>query len=252
MNMKIKHIGYVAVLAAALPLSASAYFVQSEGNGGGHSGYGPYQTGQGGEFTFYTDLSVASYVSGVTADIPATGVTGPLHTPNFESFCISATGNFNPGVKYNATPVPGNANDKGQKLSAGVAWLYSQFASVGNFGGFATYSYGAGRTTSAGELQDAIWALTGGGIEGQVYDPSNPFDVAAKDEFGTWSAADASVASGTDGVSILLLTDANGAAVQSQLWYNIPSTRVPDGGMTAMLLGGALIGVGTLRRKLTA
>jgi hypothetical protein len=36
---------------------------------------------------------------------------------------------------------------------------------------------------------------------------------------------------------------------QDFLWYYNPPTQVPDGGATLVLLGGAMVGIGALRRK---
>jgi hypothetical protein len=226
-----------AALTCAMVAKANSYWVQAEGNGGNYGGYGPYQAGQGGEFTFNTDLPMGGYVNGVTSDIIN---NQGLPTPNFQSFCVSATV-FYPGQNYSVTP--SGYNDLNDPLTAGVAWLYSQFAE-GTLSGY-DYTDAAGRQASAAFLQDTIWALMDN-QEGMtaVNQAGNPFLIAAEAQFGgTWSGADAPVSAGTDGVYILDLT--SGGAAQSQLYHT------PDGGITAGLLGGALLGLQAIRRKLS-
>jgi len=236
--MKMKNVcafGAMLGMLATPALYATAW-VEAEGNGGNYGGYGNYQAGVGGEFTFATDLSVTQY-SPATMD--QSGIV-----PSFQSFCVSET-TFSSGTLYYVTF--SGQNDRGNPLTAGVAYLYSQFVKQGNFGGYATYDYTDhnGRQASASELQDAIWALMGG-QEGQnsVNNAANPFLVAAEAATGGWAGADTAVPAGTDGVSILELwsnPDDTGAA-QGQLY-------VPDGGATMALLGIALSGLAIYRRR---
>jgi len=225
-----KTLALLAILAAPALYAASIEF---------EDGYGPYQVGQGGEFTFgETGLSLNGYVSGTTANVLGAG------DQSFQSFCVSPVYVY-AGVNYTVTP--SDFTDEDNQLNAGIAWLYSQFATGGNFGGNATYYYGAGRTTSAAQLQDAIWALVGNSdLTSEVglpvgYDSSNPFESAAVKEFGSWTAATAGVPIWSDGVSILLLN--NDGDAQSQLYH------VPDGGATMVLLGIALSGLAIYRRR---
>lgn len=114
----------------------------------------------------------------------------------------------------------------------------------GILGGY-DYTDKAGRLVSAGALQDAIWALTGPGIEGQTVpgNAGNPFLIEAEAALGA-ANVDNSVPGGTDGVWILNLSTANVPLAQSQLYCS------PDGGLTVALLGGALICLQALRRKM--
>jgi hypothetical protein len=217
----------------------------------GGSGYGPYQTGVGGEFTFRIDQG--SLISGYAA---ATHDILGGSDVSFQTFCVEGNEYIYPYGVYTAVgndhSVYGNVH-----LSVGAAWLYSQFATGGNFGGLATYAYGggSGRHTTAGELQNAIWALMGG-QEGQTAanNAGNQFLIAAENAFGgTFLGADAPATIGVNNnhVYVLNLWDTSGRAAQDQLIYTtgpIPNV-IPDGGMTAMLLGFGLTGLGFVSRR---
>lgn len=159
-------------------------------------------------------------------------------------------------------------------LNAGVAWLYSEFATGSFTGSLVVNSDG-----NAAALQEAIWELQGG-----LADPahptvigSNPYVVAAN--AGVSSASSAARASNFD-VEVLNLYlwggnigQANSGSwgagggdnvassiYQNQLIYVGPTTPpqyvpVPDGGTTIALFGVALIGLGlgvSRRRLVTA
>lgn len=235
--------------------------VTTVGNGGNNGGYGPYQTGVGGEFTLYS-TALAGIISGYTPLAQDQwNVTGT--TPNFQTFCVEGNEYIYPNTTSYVS-FSGVSFD-GDTLTKGAAYLYAQFASGGNFGGNATYNYGVGRSTTAAELQDAIWALMAG-QEGQTAanNSSNPFLIAAEDEFGgTWAGADAAGGAGYDGVYILELWADNGpvdvqsasTAQQDQLiWEGSPppSPSVPDGGTTMTLLGIGLFGLVIYRRRFSS
>jgi VPDSG-CTERM motif len=191
--------------------------------------YGPYEVNPGGEFTFFsTDLSsmIANYNSAAKNQMG-----GSL---NFQTFCVEGSEFISTNTTYNVA-----LNDhsvlSNNYLTLGAAWLYSQFAQ----GSLSGYNYGANRTTTADQLQRAIWHYMGG-QEGQGgYDSSNPFEVAAKNFFGSDANANATAGLNNFGVWVLNLTIGSNN-YQDQLIYN-PS--VPDGGTTVMLLGLALVGL---------
>jgi hypothetical protein len=236
----MKRLSLVFLLLVGLASPALADQIQIGYSG---SSYGPYQSGSGGEFTVnpvnpagWLDLS--GYLSGTTRDI---GVTG-----TFQTFCIemseyisgySAT--YNAEINQNAMYGGAGGGASGDPVSVGAGWLYSQFA-LGTLQG---YNYGSDRLASAAALQQAIWYL-----EGEVASAAgNPFValVISQPQFGTIGAAKAD-GGNTYGVFALNLTNpATGVRAQDQLYFH----RVPDGGMTLMLLGGALIGLGALRRR---
>lgn len=239
--MKTIQTAILAILAIlAAPALLASPWVQSEGSGGNYGGYGPYQTGVGGEFTFYTDLSVSDYAATTRNQQDLADNPNGLAIPSFQTFCVSSV-TFNAGTTYDVAF--SGITDQNYALTAGVAWLYLQFQ-WGILGGY-DYTDKAGRLVSAGALQDAIWALTGPGIEGQTVpgNAGNPFLIEAEAALGA-ANVDNSVPGGTDGVWILNLSTANVPLAQSQLYCS------PDGGLTVALLGGALICLQALRRKM--
>jgi hypothetical protein len=243
----MKRIALVLLLVAALAPSAMAGPVGQVQVGYAGSPYGPYQTGQGGEFTLNalspSGLDTSGYAAGVTGGIG--GLAG-----TFQTFCIEGN-EYIAGYDtiYNAS-LDTYAEAGGQTgatagkdpVSAGTGWLYSQFAQ-----GTLDYNYDGGtdaqiaaRRVSAGLLQDALWWLEG--EMGRSYDATNIFMLAVWTAFGGEIGARADGAA-TYGVYALNIWTADGVRAQTQLFY------VPDGGTTLMLLGGALVGLGALRRK---
>jgi hypothetical protein len=194
----------------------------------------------GGEFTAYTlpDTFLGNYA-------PVAQAYG-----GFETFCMETGVEFSPGTLYYYTlgdvtqPTPGNAQQgSGLALSQGAAYLYYQFGK-GLLGDF-DYAPGSGRQADDNLLQAAIWAFQGGQSYGGYPTPitSNKFYIDALNALGT------NVVNAYTGSSVAVLQvwenpDDTGAA-QNQL------VLVPDGGLTVSLLGGALIGLQLLRRKLS-
>jgi hypothetical protein len=116
------------------------------------------------------------------------------------------------------------------------------------------YTDAGTRTTDAGELQAAIWALQGGqsiggfpsgvgnGTSGNVFynDALNYLGSANIDVAATYS---------TDfGVEIMNLSDYNNNAAQNQLIY-VGNGNVPDGGATLGLLALSVAGLAVLARR---
>jgi hypothetical protein len=192
-----------------------------------------HYTGEGGEFTLYGTPFLDQYA----AAAEATGAYGT----GFQSFCLEKDEYVSlPGVynyQINSAAVGGGVSGGSpDPLSMGTAWLYSQFA----MGTLANYTYaGSGRTTSAGKLQATIWWL-----EGELGDPgsANIFRQMVLGRFGTAAAAMNSAPVGYMGVHVLNLTQGS-ERKQDQL------VKIPDGGLTAALLGVALVGCGALRRR---
>lgn len=212
----------------------------------GGYGYGPYQTGVGGEFTFgISDPSLVSSYSSYSMNQAGPGTS-------FQSFCVegaeniyayqSYTADFNTRTRY--TDVA---------LTRGAAYLYSQFAQ-GTLAGYKFNGTLAQRQNSANLLQRAIWMLMGNqeGLNASNIG-ANIFIDAVKTVFGSLAGANAAAATGEDNVYVLNLWDANGRAAQDQLIYTtgvIPNTITPDGGITVMLLGMGLTAVGFVSRKI--
>ncbi|MCL2349825.1 MAG: hypothetical protein FWC50_16365, partial [Planctomycetaceae bacterium] len=81
-------------------------------------------------------------------------------TTSFESFCVESSQALSSATSYGVLNYANNktTNSTGTSLNLGVAKLYKDFAT----GTLANYAYGTGsRSTSATDLQTAIWALLG-------------------------------------------------------------------------------------------
>jgi hypothetical protein len=226
----------IVILAVAL-MAVSVAFADQIQVGYPGSSFGPYRGGAGGEFTFLPVnpsgwLNLSNYDAGVTSDI---GVSG-----TFQTFCIegneglygydeanaSNRGPYDAVVNQNA--IQGSMGAAGDPISVGTGWLYSQFAR----GVLSGYSYGSGRTTSAGLLQNAIWWLEG--EKNVVYNASNPFMLAAVNHFGSEALAQAD-GGWNYGVYALNLTKPVAGAPPRR--FQDALVYVPDGGMTLILLG---------------
>ena len=201
--------------------------------------------------TYYPGLGGGEFTAYTSQDFLGNYAAPAIVAGGFETFCMETGVEFSPGTSYYYTlgtitqPTPGLASQgSGLALTQGAAYLYYQFGK-GLLSGF-DYT-GAGRMADDNLLQAAIWALQGGQSYGGYPTPitSNQF------------YNDAIAASGGS------LTDAEGAYTGSavkvlQVWTNPDDTGaaqnqlvlVPDGGLTVALLGGALIGLQALRRKL--
>jgi hypothetical protein len=182
---------FVAALFATIAQNALAYTVTTTGNGGTYAGYGPYQTGQGGEFTLQAsqDLQwVLNYYSSVTKNVGTAMNT-------FQTFCIEENEYIYSNTTHSATisdgAISGGNNGAAMHgydpISIGTAWLYHSFA----MGILEGYNYIDGtttatkRSTSASALQNALWWL-----EGEIADPvGNIFRNAVIDHFGSAAAA---------------------------------------------------------------
>jgi hypothetical protein len=233
----------------------------------GYSGssYGPYQTNQGGEFTYnpYTGwLDLSGYNSNAATKTKNIGVGG-----TFQTFCIEG-GEYLYGFdnKYDAVistkAMDGGVTPAGQgdPISVGTGWLYSQFAQ----GTLANFHYQTGRAGSTGSsadlLQKAIWWLEG--EESISYNSGNIFMSSVVNYFGALhnlgvlntldKLAQAQAFAKADGGSTYGVYAINmyqsGNLRQDGLYYH----PVPDGGATIMLLGLALGGISLISSRLRA
>ncbi len=217
-------------------------------------GSGVYPGNGGGEFTAYTSVD---YTDNYDAKALYNNSTG------FETFCIETGVEFNFGISYNyslgslSQPLSNGGTGSALPLSLGAAWLYYQFG-TGNLANY-EYAYNTTRQTDDNLLQAAIWTLQGNQLyNAGVYGTgatvaNNIYYAAAIAALGGVVNAN-SAYTGTS-VEILQMWDINnGNAAQNQLVLTggTPPTPhpTPDGGMTVALLGGALVGLGVLRRKL--
>jgi hypothetical protein len=217
--------------------------------------WGPYSYANGGEFTAYTSPT-SPFISQYS---PYTSTSD-----SFQTFCVQTDVEFYNGGTYNytlslasigaGTDAPGTGyaplgSPDSYSLAEGTAWLYANFA-TGQLPGYDFSNALGQRQTDAGELQTAIWALQGdqsiaGYPSGTV---GNPYYDDATNALGANidTAATASTDFGTEIMNLTL----DGGNYQNQLIYTgpPPSPPVPDGGLTAALLGGALLGLQGLRR----
>jgi hypothetical protein len=235
--------GAVAIaLVAAFGSSAVAATITITANSG-------YRTGVGGEFTVTPNDGAAVAALGNYSPLAKVDPSGSVGW-GFQSFCLEYTEHFNPGSTYDYVISPGasyggaGGNGSIDLISRGTAWLYSQFAS-GTLAGY-VYTPGSARSASAGALQNAIWWLE---HEISLANPSaNAFIDAAIDFYGDEVSARLD-AFANQGVAALNLTytDNRGKVINRQDQLIL----VPDGGMTVVLLGMVLTGLGLMRRRLS-
>ena len=189
-----------------------------------------YSVGNGGAFiisSFTGPLSLASYNAKAKGD------------GGFLTFCIEENEYFNPGYTYNYSlsfgakngGVSGQTSTNYDGVSNATAWLYSQFAMGSLSSGGFSYTH-----ANLGDLQQAIWFLEGEG-------GTNNYLVAAAQahEGVNWNKDN----NGAYGVYAVNINYLNGGNSQDQLYFK----RVPEGGLTVLMLGGALLGLFGLRRK---
>jgi len=236
----------MAVSSLVLISGANAFAIALNDSGYGVNDIGSYQAGSGGEFYFRPTsgpVNNSSYAD--TSRNLGLGGAG-----SFQTFCLERGEWLAQGsVRYvvNDEAVGGGANyhtpagnQSGDTLSVGTAWLYSQFAQ----GTLSGYNWsGSDRLTSAGLLQNAIWAL-----EDEIADPSgNIFFTAALNHFGSSAAAQANYTSGEYGVWVL--NNTVGTTKKQDMLYYSTGASVPDGGSTLILLGLAASGLSLLGRR---
>jgi len=191
-----------------------------------------YSSGNGGEFNAVPNVALLSAnptlsgYSSATADL--------LNETYFQTFCIETMEYFSPGSTYNVTisdKILYNAGQfpSGGPITLGTAWLYSQFA-AGTLNGY-DYTYGSGRTATAGDLQQAIWYLQGeaglinGGADGTTF---------YNDAVSALGGTVGDPANGAYGVFALNMwtpneDGSNGAAAQDQLMVVPEPTTVSFG-----------------------
>ena len=112
-----------------------------------------YSYGNAGEFNAQPNAALLSVNPALAGYSPATAELA-VTNPGFQTFCVEAAEYFQPGLTYNVTISDevlynGGQFPGGGPLTMGAAWLYSQFA-AGTLSGY-DYTYGSGRTASAGK-----------------------------------------------------------------------------------------------------
>lgn len=204
--------------------------------------FGPYQSGLGGEYTFQA-------ISGIDTSAYSSLTKGFLGGDTFQSFCLEASEYIYENTTYdaeiNTSAMYGSVGPSGDPLSKGTGYLYSEFAK-GTLQGYAYTGTAEERKASADALQRAIWWL-----EQEKGGQLNDFYTQLlRSVFGSGSGARGGSAADY-GVYALNLTSLSACAAadgrcQDTLYYT--GQRVPDGGITLMLLGGALVSLGAVRR----
>ena len=222
----------MAVLATPAALMATQITLTQNSN---------YSFGDGGEFTAVT--TGQSFLG--NGYVPSTLVS-TKSGQGFETFCVESTVTFNPGETYNYTLSTTGVDSVGQALTEGAAYLYYEFA-TGNLSKY-TYTPGSGRSTTADQLQAAIWYLMGGQL-GNGYTKTS----ILQDQFyklalsvlgGNLDVAN----NGTYGVDILELTDVNNSKVPAQnqlVLTGVPpkGNLVPDNFTTVIFVGASMAGL---------
>lgn len=178
----------ILVASLYLIISAPLTFAYTLTTTGSNNGYGLYQAGQGGEFTFQAGDGLEWVLGNYSGKAKNIGGT----TNTFQSFCLEMHeylyGNTRYDVTLNTAAVYGGGPDHGavdgkDPISVGTAWLYYNFAK----GTLAGYMYDSGETAreaSALALQKAIWYL-----EGEITDSEftgSSFYDAAFSMFGSY------------------------------------------------------------------
>lgn len=161
---KIKMTTMMGVPALALVLATNA---QAQMNITLYDDTSLYSNGDGGEFMAVGNTALDNRVDW-SAYSTSTASTTPSGNPySFQTFCTELHEDFSPGTTYTVSFIGLSAMYNGSQpptpvpLTMGVAYLYSQFA-AGTLGGY-DYTYGGGRSATAGVLQNAIWYLLGEG-----------------------------------------------------------------------------------------
>ncbi len=233
--IRIKSIGLAGLVLAAGVLSPVVMAQPPSITGTLQLFQGPYSYDVGGEFTAVSTpgLDAAYMYTGSQVVQTVGGNVG------FQTFCLQTSVDFYPGNTYNYLAASLNtvgSPQNGIPLSAGVAWLYGEFAQ-GKLNGYDYANSGTGTTTAglsatrqtdAGALQAAIWALMGEAVygDGKYVTPTaanNIFYADALNEFGgSLALADASVTAASYGlynVGILNLSDSSGSAQNQLVWF---------------------------------
>jgi hypothetical protein len=201
----------------------------------GGSGYGPYQRGEGGEFTLRVSSDLTWVLDNYSSK--ARNVQGLANT--FQTFCVEKSEYIYPNSTYQVE-ISDATRYTGKSLTLGAAWLYYEFAT----GGLAGYDYSSTRSTALA-LQNAIWWLMGS----QSQPANNLFVTETMAEFGTTAEA-LKANNGTYGVSVLNMWASGGLDRQGyQRQDQLVLTHVPDSGTTAGLLGLGCGGIALLVRR---
>ncbi len=213
-----------------------------------------YSYSDGGEFSAVPNAALLSFANPALAGYSLATADPTAVNPYFQTFCVEMSEYFTPGNTYNASFSYNIKYDgglflpNGEPITMGTAWLYSQFAAgtlIGSGPLPYDYTYGSGRTATAGDLQEAIWYLQGeaglvnGGADGTAF-----YNAAV-------SALGATIndpANGAYGVVVLNLTSGDGNDQDQLMVVPNPSVVVPvPEPEPVALLGASIALLGALR-----
>jgi hypothetical protein len=200
-------------------------------------GYGPYQTGNGGEFTFQildTNLLwlLASYVPGTTSNVQFGNP--PYITNTFQTFCVEHGEYVYPNAPYDVT-ISDHTINANVILTQGAAYLYHQFQ-IGQLAGY-DYSRNPANGNETQQLQDALWYFMGQGTN-----PNNQFSILGTAHGGF------SLNNGLYPVLVLNLWVPGKVNTSDGLRQDM-LVCVPEP-VTLLLLGLGLVGVAGFRRRI--
>ncbi|MGE3311842.1 MAG: hypothetical protein AB7O66_17895 [Limisphaerales bacterium] len=182
----------------------------------------------------------------------AADLVGVGGSPDFYTFCLEKNEGLAFGVTYDytlgtAAMAGGLGGGNPDPVSAGTSFLYQRFLNETLPGySFATSTPAerAARAASGRDLQNAIWGLE----NEQAVDLANPFIAQVVAAFGSIAAAMADATSGAIGV--LNPTDPSQATTSPLYRRQSVLINLPDNGTAAMMLGGSLMLVGLVRRRM--
>jgi hypothetical protein len=253
--MKLKSLILITMVLVAfmcMPLIATADMsttgtLTTTGNnssgGYGYDGYGPYQTGQGGEFTLQPGDGLEWLLNNYK--LPAM-----IYTNTFQSFCLEYPEHIYPNTIHSA--VLGNAAVYGgggavggsDPLSQGAAWLYYYF-SKGTLGSY-DYNTEAGRHNSASALQNTIWWL-----EGEASDPGDG-NTFRNNVIAMFGGAETAMLD-NNGLYPVMVANLWELGHEGQDGYQRQDMLVTTGTVPVppaiYLLGAGLMGVGVIRKR---
>lgn len=233
------------VVAALSVIFTQGAFADYTATTVGGSGYGPYQTGRGGEFTLQAGGGLEYYLKYYSKLTTNQGNTNGT----FQSFCIEENEYIYPNTVHSATisneamngGLGGARNAAGyDPISIGTAWLYFQFAT----GSLSGYDYSSsGRGSSASDLQNTIWWL-----EGEATDPgsTNIFRNAVLAKYGSKAMDDNNRTIPVAALNLWADGQAGNLNYVRQDQLVVTATPVPA---AAWLLGSGLLGLVGIRRR---
>lgn len=232
---KIFLLAALALLNASSSALAISYSVSTV------NGYGPHQAGVGGEFTLRTS---DDFMNSLAEGYGNPAKNQVLGSTTFQTFCVEGNEHIYANTTYDVRL--SDRTTSGVLLTKGAAYLYSQFAQ----GSLTGYNYGAGRSTTAGQLQNTFWAVMGNQVS-QTFNPANPFQSLLVTQFGDWTMANQAADAGDYGVYVLNMwasghVDESAYGRQDQLVWLAKGagSSVPDAGNSLLLLAfsaGALL-----------